>query len=69
MSKEELHDQGWDITFSGTSPVPRWGKYMVCVRHANKGSAHGYGNDEQQALNDIADMLSKRTEDKNVNAH
>lgn len=60
MSKEELFDRGWDITFSGPCSIVAWGAYIVHLRHpVTRRVVHGYGIDEQDALNNAAATVLK----------
>jgi hypothetical protein len=59
MTKEELEAKGWELTVSNVSPIASWGKYMVRIKHTSNRVVAGYGQDEQQAIDDAWALASK----------
>lgn len=60
MNKEELLSNGWEVSYSGPSPIKAWGEFLIHLRHSSGRLVSGYGVDEAGAVANAAATIEAR---------
>ena len=67
MTIEELEQMGWKMIFSGVCTITSWGEHVVHLHHSAGRRVSGYGDTEEDALQDASKMINESRQEISMN--